>query len=145
MPTPSRLSNSCSVLRALLPEISINDIEGLSTTVMIRVFPSLPIWISSNCSVEKRDLTISLDFLISILSPTLIGITLKMLPVETLCSPIILISLTKNSSKALRFRLSKNDKKIIFKFFIYKAYRNLDISLKIAKTISMTTIAAPPV
>ena len=71
--------------------------------------------------------------------------TLKILPVETLCSPIILISLTKNSSKALRFRLSKNDKKIIFKFFINKAYRNLDISLKIAKTISMTTIAAPPV
>ena len=30
MPSPSRLSKSCSVLRALLPEISINDIEGLS-------------------------------------------------------------------------------------------------------------------
>ena len=39
---------------------------------------------SSNCSVENNDLTISLDFLESILSPTLIGITLKILPVETL-------------------------------------------------------------
>ena len=69
----------------------------------------------------------------------------RILPVDTLCKPIIRMSLTKNSSKALRFRLSKNDKKIIFKFFIYKAYRNLDMSLKIAKTISITTIAAPPV
>ena len=42
----------------------------------------------------------SLDFLASILSPTLIGITLKILPVDTLCNPIIHISLTKNSSKA---------------------------------------------
>ena len=44
----------------------------------------------------------SLDFPSSILSPTLIGITLKMLPVETLCSPIIRISLIKNSSNAFK-------------------------------------------
>ena len=43
MPTPSRLSISCSVFKALFPDISIADIEGLSATVIIRVFPSLPI------------------------------------------------------------------------------------------------------
>ena len=84
MPTPSRLSINCSVLSALFPEISIADIDGLSTTLIIKVFPSFAIWISSNCSVEKRDLVISDDFLKSILSPTLIGITLNMLPVDTL-------------------------------------------------------------
>ena len=99
-PTPSRLSINCSVFNALFPEISIPEIDGLSATVITSVFPSLPIWISSNCSVEKRDFTMSLDFLASILSPTLIGITLKILPVDTLCNPIILMSLTKNSSKA---------------------------------------------
>ena len=75
---------SCSVFRALLPEISIADIEGLSVTVIIKVLPSFPIWTSLNCSVAKRDLVISDDFLVLILSPTLIGITLKILPVETL-------------------------------------------------------------
>ena len=84
IPTPSRLSRSCSVFNALFPEISIPEIDGLSTTVIINVFPSLPICMSSNCSVENNDLTISFDFLTSILSPTLIGITLKILPVETL-------------------------------------------------------------
>ena len=87
------------------------EIEGLSTTLMINVLPSLAIWISSNCSVEKRDLVISVDFLISILSPTLIGITLNMLPVDTLWRPIILMSLTKNSSKALRLEMNKKLKK----------------------------------
>ena len=43
IPTPSRLSNSCSVLSALLPDISIDEIDGLSITVITRVFPSLPI------------------------------------------------------------------------------------------------------
>ena len=116
MPTPSRLSKSCSVLSALFPDISMPEIEGLSITVIISVLPSLPIWISSNCSVENKDLTISLDFLRSILSPTLIGITLKILPVETLCNPIILISLTKNSSNANNLKLKKKDKKISIKF-----------------------------
>ena len=83
-----------------MPEISIAEIEGLSTTLIINVFPSLAICISSNCSVEKSERVISDDFLKSILSPTLIGITLKILPVETLCNPIILISLTRNSSNA---------------------------------------------
>ena len=95
MPTPSRLSKSCSVFKAWLPEISIEVIEGLSTTLIISVLPSFPICISSNCSVANKDLTISLDFLKLILSPTLIGITLKILPVDTLCKPIILISPTR--------------------------------------------------
>ena len=95
----------------MLPEISIAEIEGLSTTLIIKVFPSLAICILSNCSVENKDFVISEDFLASILSPTLIGITLNMLPVETLCSPIILISLTKNSSKAIRLVARKKLKK----------------------------------
>ena len=53
----------------------------------------------------------SVDFLKSILSPTLIGITLNILPVETLWRPIILISLTRNSSKAFRLAISKKLKK----------------------------------
>ena len=83
-PTPSKLSRSCSVFNALFPEISIAEIDGLSITLIIKVFPSLAICISSNCSVENKDLVISEDFLESILSPTLIGITLNILPVETL-------------------------------------------------------------
>jgi hypothetical protein len=67
-----------------LPEISIADIDGLSTTLIISVLPSLAICMSSNCSVEKSDFVISIDFRESILSPTLIGITLKILPVDTL-------------------------------------------------------------
>ena len=43
IPTPSKLSINCSVFSALFPEISISDIDGLSTTVIIKVFPSLPI------------------------------------------------------------------------------------------------------
>ena len=93
------------------------DIDGLSATVIIKVFPSLPIWISSNCSVENNDLTISFDFRESILSPTLIGITLKILPVETLCSPIILMSLTKNSSNAFISKLNKSYRISSFNFF----------------------------
>ena len=42
-PTPSKLSINCSVFKALLPDKSIADIDGLSSTVMIKVFPSLPI------------------------------------------------------------------------------------------------------
>ena len=84
MPTPSRLSINCSVLSALFPEISIAEIDGLSSTIMIRVLPSFAICISSNCSVAKSDLVISDDLRKSILSPTLIGITLKILPVDTL-------------------------------------------------------------
>ena len=95
---PSISAIDISGNKALFPDISMADIDGLSATVIIKVFPSLPIWISSNCSVENNDLTISFDFRESILSPTLIGITLKILPVETLCNPIILMSLTKNSS-----------------------------------------------
>ena len=127
MPTPSRLSNNCSVFNALFPEISIAEIEGLSTTVIIKVLLSLPIWISSNCSVENNDLTMSLDFLISILSPTLIGITLKILPVDTLCKPIILISLTRNSSNAESWKLNKKLRKInlsLFTFYLKKS-RNI--------------------
>jgi hypothetical protein len=33
-------------------------------------------------------------------SPTLTGIAVNMLPIETLCKPTILISVIKNSSKA---------------------------------------------
>ena len=62
MPTPSKLSKSCSDFKALLPDKSIADIVGLSMTLIIKVFPSFAIWISSNCSVEKSDLTISVDF-----------------------------------------------------------------------------------
>ena len=56
----------------------------------------------------------SFDFLKSILSPTLIGITLNILPVETLCRPIILISLTKNSSNEKSCMLKIQDRKINF-------------------------------
>ncbi len=64
----------------------------------------------------------SLDFLASILSPTLIGITLKILPVDTLCNPIILISLTKNSSKAdkliVKIRAKNNFLKLDIIYFL---------------------------
>ena len=43
MPIPSKLSSNTSVLSALLPEISIEDIDGLSATVIIKEFPSRPI------------------------------------------------------------------------------------------------------
>ena len=43
IPTPSRLSNNCSVFKALFPDSSIADMDGLSSTVMINVLPSLPI------------------------------------------------------------------------------------------------------
>ena len=94
--------------------MSIPDIDGLSSTVIINVLPSLPICMSSNCSVENNDRTMSFDFLKSILSPTLIGITLNILPVETLCRPIILISLTKNSSNEKSCMLKIQDRKINF-------------------------------
>ena len=65
-------------------DISIEEIDGLSTTVIIKAFPSRPTCMSSNCSVAKRAFVISTIFLLSILSPTEIGIVLKILPVETL-------------------------------------------------------------
>ena len=40
MPTSSRLSSNCSVFNALFPDISIAEIEGLSITEIIKVFPS---------------------------------------------------------------------------------------------------------
>ena len=100
IPTPSRLSKSCSVFKALFPDISIADIDGLSTTVIINVLASRPICISSNCSVKNKDFVMSIDFLGLISSPTLIGITLKILPVDTLWRPTILISETVNGSNA---------------------------------------------
>ena len=84
MPTPSRLSKSCSVSSALFPDISILETEGLSATPIIKVLPSRAIVMSSNCSVLNKDLVISVDLLKSILSPTVMGIMLKILPVETL-------------------------------------------------------------
>ena len=82
--------------------MSIAEIEGLSATVIIKAFPSLPIWISSNCSEAKSAFVISTIFLSSILSPTEIGIVLKILPVETLWSPAIRISLTMKDSNAYK-------------------------------------------
>jgi hypothetical protein len=50
--------------------------------------------------VANKAFEISLTFAWLILSPTLTGIAVKMLPMETRCKPIILISVIKNSSKA---------------------------------------------
>ena len=102
IPISWNLSKRTSVLRALFPDMSIAEIEGLSATVIIKAFPSLPIWISSNCYEAKSAFVISTIFLSSILSPTEIGIVLKILPVETLWSPAIRISLTIKDSNAYK-------------------------------------------
>jgi hypothetical protein len=41
-----------------------------------------------------------------------------MLPIETLCSPTILISVIKNSSKATE-EIEKSARRVITKFFIF--------------------------
>ena len=72
---------------------------------------------SSNCSVENNALVMSPTFLLSTLSPTLTGITLKILPVETLWSPTILMSLITNSSNADEMFIKPMDKMIKNNFF----------------------------
>ena len=63
MPIFVKLSSNCSVFKAWLPEIFIEAMDGLSVTVIIKLLPSLPTWMSSNCSVAKSAFEISMTFL----------------------------------------------------------------------------------
>ena len=46
---------------ALFPSISIEEIDGLSSRLINRILPSLPISMSSNCPVENKTFAISLS------------------------------------------------------------------------------------
>jgi hypothetical protein len=70
---------------------------------------------------------------------------LNMLPIDTLCRPMILISLTRNSSNADRLMVRKIPKKKSLNDFNLDipSYKNLETSLNIAKIINAPINNAP--
>ena len=74
-----------SLSASAFDEFLITDIRivGLQRVSIGSIFTAIPVSVGD-----------------TMVSPTLTGIAVNMLPIETLCKPTILISVIKNSSKA---------------------------------------------